>query len=223
MKLRLLLPGLAVLLLFAACSPPPPLRDLTLLPDESLITGEPCAAPCWNGITPGVTDWNDALTILEDDSSLTVGEQQSQKEAAAVDWSPRDGTSCCQMITRNGDVVELIFLRVRPTVTVEDMIEAHGEPTYAIASEYTEEESIINLIYPEIQTVVYAFVAGPEASLSQSSEIIGVLYVTQEDMELLINTSNLHAWEGYEPFATYASEAYEVTPSITLTPTPDGE
>src|SRR5690606_32282156 len=59
MKHRLILPGvIALVLLFAACAPPPPLRDDTLLQDTSLITeNTECAPPCWRGITPGVTAW----------------------------------------------------------------------------------------------------------------------------------------------------------------------
>ncbi len=223
MKLRLLLLGLVGVLLIAACSPPPPLRDITLLPDESLITGDPCAAPCWNGITPGTTRWADALIILEDDVSLEIGQRQSEDIAAAVEWSPREGSACCQMITQDGVDVSLLFLRVRPTMSVADVIDEHGEPDYVIASPYADEEAIVNLIFPDIQTVVYAFVAGPNASLNPDSEIIGVLYITPEDMELLLVTNNLHAWEGYEPFATYASEDFDVTPSVTLTPPPGAE
>jgi hypothetical protein len=41
----------------AACQQPPE-------PDRSYLDNVPCAAPCWQGITPGVTDEATAMAIL---------------------------------------------------------------------------------------------------------------------------------------------------------------
>lgn len=35
-------------------------------PDRSYLEGVPCLAPCWQGITPGITEEADALKILSD-------------------------------------------------------------------------------------------------------------------------------------------------------------
>jgi hypothetical protein len=43
----------------AACKQPPE-------PDRSYLEGVPCAAPCWQGITPGITDEITAMAILSD-------------------------------------------------------------------------------------------------------------------------------------------------------------
>lgn len=226
MKSWLLVVGLLALLFTAACSAPPELRDDTLLHDDSLITNQPCAAPCWNNITPGETRWNDALTTLEDDTSIENVQTQQDDDSSAVvaEFQGVGGSACCQMFSETGDVVSLIFLRLAPDVTVGELIEAQGEPAYVIGSEYSEEQAIINLLYPDLQTVVYAFTAGVNADLTEDSEIVGVLYMQPHDMELLIQTSNLHAWDGFGPYQTYAvtNEEYEVTPEITLTPTPEG-
>ncbi|NOG50034.1 MAG: hypothetical protein HND48_11805 [Chloroflexi bacterium] len=70
MKLRILLLLLFVVVVAAACAAPPELRNPQFLIDDSLVDNEPCSAPCWNGITPGVTKWGDALTILEDTEGI---------------------------------------------------------------------------------------------------------------------------------------------------------
>lgn len=56
--------------------------------------------------------------------------------------------------------------------------------------------------------------------IEESNEIIGVLYMTPADMELLLVTSSLHAWAGYETYAYYDQSTFAVTPSVTLTPAP---
>ena len=80
----------------------------------------------------------------------------------------------------------------------------------------------MSLVYPDVPMVVYAFVEGAEkGELSASSEVIGALYFVQEDMDLLLKTTDLHAWEGYQSYAAYIDGEFEVTPSVTLTPTPE--
>jgi hypothetical protein len=224
MKLRLILPGiLAVLIIIvSACGPPPNLRDENLLRDDSLITNEPCAAPCWRGITPGETTWRTALTLIEDD--LTLENMQIQEDensdAALVEFQPVGGTPCCQVLTEDGQLVSYIFLRTAPTTTLAELIAAQGEPTYVVGSPFSDDQAIFNLIYPNVPMVIYAFVPGTGGSVTGSSEIIGVLYMKPSDMELLLQTSSLRAWQGFQSFQAYEQQEFVVTPSVTLTPAP---
>jgi hypothetical protein len=226
MRLRLLLPGLlALVFVFAACQPPPELRDPNLLQDTSLISDEPCAAPCWRGITPGETAWSDALTIVEDDPTLSDPQTQQEENGVAVvaEFQQLDtGVACCQMYSEQGEVVDIMFLRTAPEVTLGDVLESKGEPAYLIGSPFSDDQAVMNLIFPEVPMVLYAFVEGTAGSLSEDSEIIGVLYLKQSDMDLLLQTSELQAWEGYQSFQAYEESELEITPSVTLTPTPGG-
>lgn len=231
MKFRLLLPGLVALaFMTAACLPPPNLRNEKFLNDNSLVSGEPCEAPCWRGITPGETAWSDALTIIEDDAALNDPEVQTAEDGPAVgaQWSPVDGEACCQMISEDGETVSVVLLQLAPTTTLGDMIEARGEPTYAIGTPVTDDQAIVSLFYPENSLIVIAFAAGAASgNLSESSEIVGAYYLTADRMDLIIKTSSLYAWDGYQPFSAYAADAedgnFAVTPSVTLTPTVEGQ
>ena len=225
---RFVLPVMMVLLI-VACAPPPVLRNEKLLNDDSLLTGEPCEAPCWRGITPGETAWSEALTTLEDQDDLVLDPVQEDQESDAigVQWKQTDGDVCCQMISEDGETVSLIFLQTAPDMTVGELIEAHEAPTYAIGNPVTDDQAVVLLVYPEKQMVVLGFVPGAEGELEEDSEIIGVWYITAETMELFTQTNNLHEWEGYQPFSTYAADVdaseFEVTPSITLTPEGEGQ
>lgn len=225
MNVRFALLGVVALaLVLAACAPPPELRDDTLIDDISLVSGEPCAAPCWRGITPGETLWRDALTIIEDEPQFENIQVQEDEESNAIGalWNGAGGPECCQMVAEDGETVNLIFIRPRPNMTLGDVIETNGEPSYAIGTPVSEDQAIVNLVFPEIPIIVLAFAPGEQGSLSETSEIIGVFYTTPADMELFVNTQYLHNWEGYQSFATYrqAEDAeYDVTPSVTLTPT----
>ena len=47
--------------------------------------------------------------------------------------------------------------------------------------------------------------------------------IDTRQLDLLLKTNNLHAWEGYDTYLAYQESGFEVTPSVTLTPTPTGE
>lgn len=223
MNRHFLLLILLVAITIAACAPPPNLRDETLLNDTSLITGEPCAAPCFRGVVPGETRWRDAVVSIQDDPEFSNFQEQQAEDSDAVQaaWQQGDNQICCQMASEDGEIVSLIFLRTAPTMNLGELTGAHGDPSYLIGSEFTEDQAIVSLVYPETPMVVYAFVGGAaEGELSETSEIIGVLYLVPSEMELLIQTQDLHEWEGYQSFAAYNDGPFEVTPSITLTPTP---
>ena len=84
MKLRVLLVLLVVMVAAAACAAPPELRNPSFLNDSSLVDNEPCAAPCWREITPGETSWRDALTILEDDATLSDLKTETNEETGEI-------------------------------------------------------------------------------------------------------------------------------------------
>ncbi|MFN8378500.1 MAG: hypothetical protein U0452_07490 [Anaerolineae bacterium] len=220
---RLLLPGLLLLLvmLAAACSPPPELRDQKLLNDDSLITGEPCEAPCWRGITPGVTAWSEALTILEDDRTIEDPTTQTADDSSAVAASfkePGGIDASGQIFSDNGNTVGLIFLRLAPDMTLDEVLAKYGDPTWVIGTPFSDDppQAIVNLVYPDEQMIVYVFVPGKEGALDGTNEIVGVLYMQASDMETLLKTSSLHAWEGLADFATYGPDSpFEVTPEPT--------
>ncbi len=230
MKKRLLIAGLlALILVVTACVPTPNLRNERLLNDDFLVSPpDNCELPCWRGITPGVTEWPVAITILEDDPNLNDPQVQNLEDgqpAVGALWKMIDGDDCCQMVSEDGQTVSFIVLQLAPTHTLGELIEARGEPVYVIGSPGVEDQALINLLYPESGLIVGVFVAGEQnGALSATSEIVVAYLLTPDRMDLIVNTSNLYAWKGYGSFNMYAPEATEadfiVTPSVTLTAPP---
>lgn len=230
---------IALVLLVAACAPPPELRDQNLLADSSLLNARPeqtpqagagttsaaCTAPCWHDITPGKTRWADALVKIQDDPAFQVEEpkQDDKSKTIGLVWSPKGGTQCCQMVAEDGETVNLIFLRTRPDHTVGEVIAKQGEPKYAVGTPFSDDQAIVNLVYPEVPMLIFVFAAGEaKGEISRSSEVIGVLYTTPKDMDLFMKTNFLHNWQGYKPYSAYKNGdgvEFDITPSVTLTPT----
>lgn len=202
------------MLFVAACAPAVELRNPGYLQDNSLISGEPCAAPCWRGITPGETEWIDALVRIQDDATLQdVREQPSEDSSEiAASFQRRDGVPCCLIYSRDGEFVDQILLQLAPDMTVGEVIEVHGEPTYVSGAEVSAEQASLALYYVEKQMVVYAFAAGPEVGqLAAASEVFAVLYLRERDLNEVIQYSPLYDWDGYQSYATYIDEQYDKT------------
>lgn len=214
MRLRTLWPAIFVLVLaLVACSPVPQLRDPNMLSDTSLISGEPCSAPCWNGIVPGETAWRDAVRIIQRDDRFANGEER-EDDSGAVGylWQTTNGASCCQMASRDGEVVSVILLALAPEMVLGDVIEKIGEPQYLIGQAVSDDQAYLTLVYPSLDTLLTVFVEGAGGALSETSEIISVFYLAERDMQDVLRTTPLYEWEGYQSFAYYNDGNYDVTP-----------
>lgn len=226
MKFRLLLPAAFLLvLLTAACLPEPVILSENYLKDTSLITGDPCESPCWQNITPGETSWRDALTIIEDNANFTRIETAEDENSAAraVGW--HDGDSdllCCRMYTPDGSVVDAILLQFAPQMTLSQVLEAVGEPTYLIGESVAADQALMSLVYPDVPMVVYVFVAGAEqGALSPSSEIVGAMYMSAGNMQIALQDVGLYLWQGYGTFAEYIDGNFDVLPGQSIGETED--
>lgn len=226
MKLRLLFIVFALVMVAAACAPPPELRNEGYLQDTSLIDGEPCGPPCWRGIIPGETSWSEARSILEDDPTLSDVEIRDEEETGEIALTFRrvDGVPCCLLYTENGELVDQMLFQLAPQMTLAQIVEEYGEPAYLSLSEVSDDQAAAALYYPDILSIVYAFVAGKNTgTISADSEIFAVLYVRQNDMDLVVENSSLYIWDGYASYQDYAGRDFDITPIPTVEGTPTDE
>ncbi|MCU0511839.1 MAG: hypothetical protein MUE40_04630 [Anaerolineae bacterium] len=206
MRLRLYCLALLLMLVVAACSPPPNLRDPNLLQDTSLLTDDPCAAPCWRNIIPGETSWRDMMIAIEDDPAFTTVEEvkDDSSEARLVNFTTSSGSPCCRVYsTLDGRTVGQILTLLAPgQMTLGDIFDKYGEPQYATGADVTSDQALVSLIYPDVPVIVYVFAAGvAEGALTAASEVIGVIYLQPADIDDIVNNTSLYAWEGYVPLA----------------------
>ncbi|NPV66805.1 MAG: hypothetical protein HPY64_06635 [Anaerolineae bacterium] len=219
--LPLLLLGLLVL--GAGCLPQPTLRSDLFLDDTSVVTGEPCAAPCWRNITPGETSWTEAIEIIRADDSLSDPEVNTEEQGVVQALWQKAGSNqyCCRLLADSeNDPVSYVFLALSPRTIVDSVISAHGDPTYVTTFQFTDAESVVQLIYPEVPMVVSVLVGDAQSSLLANSTVVAVLYMSPEEMALILDTTELQAWAGYQSYSAYSQATPVVTPRVTLTPPP---
>lgn len=210
-------------LVLAACQPPPPLRSDTYLDDTSLVSGQPCETPCYQGITVGKTTFADAVSMVKSNAAFKDVQNKdatSDQPAAAVWASATSGEQCCQMISDSKGLVESITLRLAPKTTIGQIIEKYGEPQYTFSTDYTEQEAVIQLLYPEKGLVLLVVPGDANSSLEAGDPMVAVIYLDPARFADLIKEATLQGWDGYQSYQTYKNATPIVTAVPTLTPTP---
>ena len=211
-------PWLLLLLCFViigatACAGEIKLLDETKLKDLSLISGEPCEAPCWQGIVPGETNFRDAKLRIEEDEryhNVQEAERQEDSDARVLGFSAPDAEVCCQLFSRDGETVSSLLLQLAPDISLGAVMNRYGEPRYLGGEAPAADQAYLALVFDQTPMVVYAFVAGQEnGKLSTDSPLIGVMLLARAEMDLLLNCSRLYAWDGFASFKSTIDENYD--------------
>jgi hypothetical protein len=133
LRVAMSLPLLILVASFGCRAAPPP--------DASLLTGDPCEPPCWQGLTPGVSTEEEVYEFVRtselvdqttlyirnrtDDTGEVVGVAVHWRSRANMAGVPRQfGNS---FMVRDG-VVQAIMVFLDCEVTLADLLERYGEP-----------------------------------------------------------------------------------------------
>jgi len=186
----------------------PQLLNENLLSDDSVVTADPCGAPCWNNITPGETSWAAALEIIGSDEALANIETQESPQGNLAQWGVLDGVLCCQMFSDSaGELVDLMILQTAPVVSFGEVIDEYGEPTVLSGDLVTRSQAVVTVFYPDVPMLLYVYVEGADGEISADSEIIGVIYMTEVIYEGIIDGApNLVEWDDFATFDDYFGE-----------------
>ena len=198
----------------AACAGEVNLLDETKLQDSSLLSGDPCEAPCWNGITPGETTYRDAELILKSSGRFKISEEfepEGDDPQRGLIFADGENAACCQLISGDGETVTVIWLQLAPTMTFGPVFDKFGEPEYVAGHQVSQEQGFALLVYPDIPMVIYAFIPNPqEGALSVNSQILSALYMAESEKESMYTCARLHFWQGFQSYSEIADEDYDM-------------
>ncbi len=188
--------------------PEPSVLDAAMLPDLSLLTGEPCGPPCWQNISPGKTDMQDALQIISQLDSITI----AQATDAEIVFGYASGPPCCQIVSDDQGLVTAIVLQLAPQALVGEVIQILGEPQYVTGMPFSDKEYLLVLVYPEKTSILYAMVSGADVSLDELSPVVSVIYASDAQMNQMISMTPLDNWKGYLSYGAYMDGEFDQHP-----------
>ncbi|MCY4463935.1 MAG: thioredoxin domain-containing protein [Chloroflexi bacterium] len=189
-------------------APEATLLNESYLMDDSLLTGEPCAAPCWHGIRPGETSLADALDIVGRLDGMTV---VNSSDTTFV-FASASGAPCCQISSQGGEHIATMLFQLAPHFTVGDLIAAHGEPSFVTGQPFSASESVLMLYYPETPMLLYAVVAGMDGQLNESSPIVSAIYAAEDVFAGAFATTPFDNWKGYLTYNEYMDGQFDHMP-----------
>ena len=104
--------------------------------DQGLVTGEPCAAPCWQHITPRVTTYQEASGLLKN-NPLVKGESLDLTSLDYMWWqSSASSPGVNGWISFRDGLVNQITVDLEYPLTVGQVIALLGEPDYVGVQPY---------------------------------------------------------------------------------------
>ncbi len=192
--------GCLIVGLCGGCGEPPPL-------DRSLLTGEPCEPPCWQGLTPGESTEEDVAEFMRTTRFVDAGSvrrssytrlTQGGEEVAGVviHWRSSWGLSACNDFCVEEGVLNSITICPSPGVTLGGLIERYGAPEKYIANlqGYERRWIDVTLFYPTHGFTVYFTLTPEDATLQPESSVASVWYFRAAPLERFIELG----WEaGY--------------------------
>lgn len=176
------------------------------------LEGVPCRAPCWEGITPGVTTREEALDLLGANQLVDLPWYPSSRTSDWIDWTwvgIEDGGG--DLRTEDG-TVSMILGALPQEVALRDVIGAYGEPSHIVAVRFMGLHGegpfyILSLAWePAGFALDTGFLYHQEPLLNEDSPFLNLYFSPSPEVILPAlrgGTGALVPWEGFKDFAAY--------------------
>ena len=208
--------GLLILGVCVGCGEPPPL-------DMSLLTGEPCRPPCWQGLTPGVSTEEEVNALLltselVDQSTMFRGEiTRGRGEVIGVSiqwWSTANMATVPRQFGNFADIVDGVLqamtIGLDSKVTLQDLLEQYGYPdkfTAYMTPSYPRDVSVA-LYYASHGFIAELILAPEDVALRPETDILYIAYFRVAPVDEFLDLATYGAaaieetaqdWQGYGP------------------------
>jgi hypothetical protein len=191
--------------------------------DMSLLTGEPCEPPCWQGLVPGVSTLEEVDQVLTGSEYVAPGSiyKDWYGDILSVLWRPRWQSPADNRFVLRGNVLQHMKMYVEPEVTLGQVVDKWGPPDKFQAGRSLHPEPVyiaVDLFYRELGMMVELRLPEDDRQLTPDEEIVRVHYFepapleevlvtlvwgegqppTEEQREVLeLWLAGWHDWQGY--------------------------
>lgn len=147
--------------------------------DKSLLTGDPCAPPCWHNIVPGISDEADVRSQLESsplvrkgtlDYSLT---EEAGEQLVKFHWQSPRGKRPNVIVLRDGKVL-WIEIGLDYELTLGEIVNKYGSPesiyAYAGCADFCWYS--INFDYPTMGLMLQSYSLADPGDVADGTVLI---------------------------------------------------
>lgn len=182
--------------------------------DKSIITSLPCAPPCWQGITPGVTSSDTVMAILSNSPIIEKGsiKQAGTTISGGLTWRWRSpGRRMQPGVNWQNGIVDTIRMGLTFDLSAQEVIEKFGNPEAVSVEEGGQPEHwywIISFHYPSQGLEFKAYTSEFDKDIEKTTEVGAVLLFTpmtmqerikeiEEELSSPFPTDYFSDWKGY--------------------------
>ena len=199
--------GVLMVAMSAGCGEPPPL-------DMSLLTGEPCEPPCWQGLTPGESTEDDVaefirVTRFVDTRTTYRGRITRGGEVVGVSIQWRSTAARSRNVASNSfdidtGVLEHITIYPDYDLTLERLIGRYGPPEKytSYLSGFERQWVDVTLYYPTHGFTVYLALRPEDATLKPESRVTSIWYFRAAPLERFVELQCEAGYLGGSPEET---------------------
>lgn len=188
--------------------------------DTSLLTGQPCGPPCWQGLVPGVSTLGDVSQFIA--ASGYVGDHYRGTYAGRtiIRWQSRlwgRSSRTWNAFSIRDESLIAIRIHLDYELTLEQLLEEYGHPERfrAYWAGWSSAYALVNLYYPSHGFTAQLEVAPSDGhhDLQPQSRVTRVWYFAPTTLDGLLNLAGvvpfpddpedadtvLQDWHGYGP------------------------
>jgi hypothetical protein len=208
---------LSILGVSVGCGESPPV-------DTSLLTGEPCEPPCWQGLTPGLSTEEQVNEFLRTSpfvqrttiyrGSVTRG---AEIVGVSIDWLSTanvQGARAINSLHVEDGVLQDIIVYLDSGATLEELLEVYGLPDGISAGRTGVESTRVDvvLLYPEHGFIAFLSLPAHDPSLQPDSRLSWLWYFRAAPLDRFlelareagffsgsVDVESFRNWEGYGP------------------------
>jgi hypothetical protein len=188
---------------------------------NGLLTGEPCAPPCWQGLIPGVSTEEEVDRFLRTSQYVdthTVSED-GYESGVAISWQRRGQGGAWNIFDLQDGVLQVIRMYCDSEVVLEQLIDRYGSPDMFEAGLVMLDGPVhtkVDLFYRGLGMMVELRLPGDRPVLSPDTRVIKVQYFEPGALEEVLATiwlkkgvsladlelrwlEDWRQWQGYGP------------------------
>ena len=212
-------------------SPSPTPRSTAIATDWSVdwVKGVPCRAPCFNGITPGMTGATDVLTKLQNVpyiANIKDDVHSAGNGTISWDWKGslnQDNGGYIEYFHRNNQSIVMLTTLIFPTsVSLGSVIQTYGQPSDLIVKADYDADGrkyyYIGIIFRTVGIYLWAdtyLPTNPFPEISPELPLIRAEFFepTEDGFNTMLQITGLDkqyaeyhvAWQGYGELSTYCT------------------
>jgi len=197
-----------ILASFTSCAPNHSDSQQNLSENGGFLSGEPCSAPCFSGITPSKTNFEQVETILDKSGLLSDKNGSKLVCKTNIDFDNRKIMECQNGLWIGADAktnfVDYISAELTPRVSLDNVFGKYGQPDFIAVRltslpDYADNTAILFFDTIQMTVTLETSIESPYP-VSSSSAVVEIEYFDRNRYQQRWNDYHPNKWNGYRSY-----------------------